>query len=116
MKAQHYKFQALITLNTQAATGSGDPDPGLALADLPPGQIRRMVVRGEHHRTHRTHFFSALVANNGEGSSWLDGNHAVVTVMLVGDELADHFGVGDHFALWRGHDVAVGVITRRLFT
>lgn len=77
--------------------------------------MRRMVVRGEHHVTHAPYFFSALVANNGDGSEWTGDEHSILTVMLAGEEPAEYFGVGDHFALWAGHDVADGVVTRRLF-
>jgi len=80
-----------------------------------PGKIRRMAIRGEHHETHGSQFFSALVANNGDGSSWQDDDHEIVTIALVGDDLAEYFGAGDHFALWYGGDVADGVVTRRLF-
>ncbi len=52
----------------------------------PPGQIKRMAVRGEHHVTPSTHFFSALVANSGDYSHWIGDNHAVVTVMLSADD------------------------------
>jgi len=45
-----------------------------------------MAVRGEHHVTPSTHFFSALVANSGDYSDWIGDNHAVVTVMLSADD------------------------------
>jgi hypothetical protein len=35
--------------------------------------------------------------------------------MTSGDDPADYFSAGDHFALWLGHDIADGVVTRRLF-
>ncbi|MGN6794286.1 MAG: hypothetical protein ACTHJW_18025, partial [Streptosporangiaceae bacterium] len=84
-------------------------------ADLPPGQLRRMVVRAEDHQTHDTRFFSALVSNSGDSANWLGDDHAIVTVMLCGGEFADCLDVGDHFALWSGHDLADGIVTRRLF-
>jgi hypothetical protein len=40
---------------------------------------------------------------------------ASVTLRLSGDEVGDYLGVGEHFCLWLGDDVAEGVITRRLF-
>jgi hypothetical protein len=76
---------------------------------------KRMTLRGEHHVTHGSHFFAALVANSGESSDWIGDNHAIVTIMLAGEDAADYFGAGDHFALWVGHDIADGVVTRRLF-
>jgi hypothetical protein len=111
-----YKFQAFITLGRAADATPGETDQVPAPA-LPPGQMQRMGLRGEHHQTHASHFFSALVANNGDSSAWLGDDHAIVTVMLSGaDYPEDYFSAGDHFALWLGTDVADGVVTRRLFT
>jgi hypothetical protein len=106
MTVQRYKFQGLLTLCPAA---NGGP------AAAPPGQLRRVVVRGQHHQTHGSRIFSALVTNNGDGSSWLNSDHAIVTVVLVGEDPGDYFHVGDHFALWQGSDVGHGVVTRRLF-
>lgn len=114
MTAKPCKFQAFVTLSP-LETG----DPGTvpaASASLPPGQLRRMAVRGEHHVTHGSHFFSALVANSGDSSDWLGDNHAIVTIMLSGDDYpGEYLSPGDHFALWLGHDIAAGVVTRRVF-
>jgi hypothetical protein len=106
MIVQRYKFQGLLTLGT---AGSGDP------VAAPPGQLRRVVVRGEHHQTHGSRIFSALITNNGDGSRWLNSGHAIVTVVLVGEDPGDYFHVGGHFTLWQGSDVGHGVVTRRLF-
>ncbi len=103
MKRRRYKFQAWMTL----------PGPGEVI--LPPGKIRRIAVRGERHGTHCTNFFSALVTNQGDGAEWAGDNHAIVTITLVGDDPGEYFSAGDRFALWLGHDVAEGVVTRRLF-
>jgi hypothetical protein len=35
--------------------------------------------------------------------------------MLAGEDAADYFGAGDHLALWVGHDIADGIVTRRLY-
>jgi hypothetical protein len=117
MTQKPYKFQAFVTVCPPPGGDVASP-PLPAAAALPPGQIKRMAVRGEHHITHDTHFFSALVANSGDSSDWIGDNHAVVTVMLSADD-ADHaseyFGGGDHFALWIGHDIADGIVTRRLY-
>ena len=103
MRVRRYKFQAFVTV----------PAPGEVV--LPPGKIRRMTLRGENHTTHGSHFFSALVANQGDNAEWIGDNHAIVTVSLAGEDPAEYFSAGDHFALWLGHDVAEGVVTRRLF-
>jgi len=104
--SKRYKFQALLT-----------PGPGGdgGLAAVPPGQIRRMVVRGQHHETHGSQFFSALVTNNGDGTGWLRDDHFIVTIVLTGDAPREYFDIGDHVALWLGSDIASGVVTRRLF-
>ena len=114
MTSKSYKFQAFVTMSPAEEAGRAGL-PAVAAATLPPGQITRMGVRGEHHGTHSSHFFSALVANSGDSSDWIGDNHAIVTVMLTGDDPAEYFSAGDHFALWLGHDIADGVVTRRLF-
>jgi hypothetical protein len=103
---KRYKFQALVTPGPAAGGG---------LAALPPGQIRRMVVRGQHHETQGSQFFSALVADNGDGSGWLADDHVIVTIAVTADDPRAYFGIGDHFALWLGSDIADGVVTRRLY-
>ena len=39
----------------------------------------------------------------------------VVTLRVIGDDLADYLDIGSHFILWSGRDVGQGVVTRRLF-
>ena len=108
------KFQAFVTVSSPEADGPAG-QPALASATLPPGQIRRLGLRGEHHPTRGIHFFSALVANNADSSDWIGDNHAIVTVTLTSDDAAEYFSAGDHFAPWIGHDIADGVVTRWLF-
>ena len=62
-----------------------------------------------------TVFFSALVANNGDGPGWLADDHAIMIIVLAGDDPGEYFDIGDRFALWLGSDIARGVVTRRLF-
>jgi hypothetical protein len=114
MTAKPYKFQAFVTVSPPEAADAGGPTVA-ASATLPPGKIKRMAIRGEHHVTHGTHFFSALVANNGDSSEWIGDNHAIVTIMLTADDAAEYLSAGDHFALWVGHDIADGIVTRRLY-
>ena len=101
---KRYKCQALVTL-----------DPPSGRAALQPGQTRRMVVRGQHHGTHGSQPFSALVTPAGDDSPRRDDDHVIMTVALACPEPSEYFEVGDHFALWLGGDIGHGVVTRRLF-
>jgi hypothetical protein len=119
MTLKRCKFRAFLTLSPPLPRESPERDdvsgPAAALSSaLPPGQLRRMAVRGEHHDTHGRHFFSALVTNSDEAGDWIGENHAIVTVTLTGDNPLEYFSAGDHLALWLGHDIANGVVTRRL--
>jgi hypothetical protein len=38
-----------------------------------------------------------------------------VTFVVLGDDASDYLGTGERFALWDGHDLGMGVITRRIF-
>jgi hypothetical protein len=114
MTPKPYKFQAFVTISSGQDSDPSHPPPAAAAA-LPPGQLKRMAVRGEHHQTHGSHFFCALVANSDDNPDWIGDNHAIVTVMLTAEDAADYFCAGDHFALWLGHDIADGIVTRRVF-
>jgi hypothetical protein len=103
---QRYKFQALVTL------GSAQDSP---LAALGGGQARRVVVRGRHHDTGTSRFFTALVTKNGWDRPWPEDDPVLMTVALMGDDPGEYFEPGDHFAFWLGHDLGQGVVTRRLF-
>jgi len=114
MRPKPYKFQAYVTISSGQDSDPALPPPVVA-ATLPPGQLRRMAVRGEHHQTHGSHFFNALVANSDDNPDWIGDNHAIVTVMLTAEDAPDYFSIGDHFALWLGHDIADGIVTRRVY-
>jgi hypothetical protein len=103
---KRYKFQALVTL--------GPARPG-GLAAAPGGQMRRVVVRGRHHDTGSSKFFSALVTKQGGDQPWPEEDPVIMTVALMGDDPGEYFEVGDSFAFWLGHDTGRGVVTRRLF-
>ena len=38
----------------------------------------------------------------------------MVTLRVVGDDIAEYLAIGSHFGLWSGHDLGRGVVTRRL--
>jgi hypothetical protein len=98
-----YKYQALVKLLRQ------DSGQTAVLA----GPACRMVVRAEDPETHATRLFSALVSPSSDqlpGSS-----HMVVTVTVLGDDTGGCLDVGEDVALWRGADIARGVVTGRVF-
>jgi hypothetical protein len=102
---KRYKYQALVTLDR-----SQDSSTAAALS----GSACRMVVRAEHPETHRHKIFSALVSSS-DGSTLRPGDHVLLTMRVLGDDANDYLSPGDHFYLWRGHDVGRGVVSRRLF-
>jgi hypothetical protein len=102
MKA--YKYQARVSLPPQAIHG---------LEDLPRGSACRMVIRGRDPETGASRFFNALVTASADA---VPGDSQSVLVMtVVGDDAGDYLSAGMDFALWRGHDIGHGVVTRRLF-
>lgn len=103
---KRYKFQALVTLGPARDAG---------LAAMHGGQTRRVVVRGHHHDTCSSKFFSALVTKQGGDLPWPEQDPVIMTVALMGDDPGEYFEIGDSFAFWLGHDMGRGVVTRRLF-
>src|SRR5258708_35915675 len=90
MRPKPYKFQAFVTISAGQNSDPACP-PLPAAATLPPGQLKRMAGRVEHHLTPGRHFFSALVANSVDNPDWIGDDHAIVTVMLAAADAADYF-------------------------
>lgn len=102
---RRYKYQALIQM---------DPPPDGEDGMPPPTAGGRLTVRAYHRQTHRPKFFTALVTT-ADGAPLRPVGHSVpMTLTVLGDDVLDYLGTGDHLALWRGHDIGHGVITRRL--
>jgi hypothetical protein len=99
------KYQALLT-----ALPSGDSDGQPSL----PWPAVRAVVRARDHRTSSRRLFTALVST--EDGAEPAHSRVIATMVVLGSQPDDCLGIGDSFTLWRGADVARGVITRRLFT
>lgn len=99
---KRYKFQALVTMHEGKDPALG-PDP------------RRMVLRGRNDENHSSQFFNALVSCDDEGPFRAGHPQQLVTLRVAGDDVADFFTIGGHFALWLGDEVGQGVVTRRLF-
>jgi hypothetical protein len=100
------KYQALLTL---PSAGGGDAQAPL------PWPAMRAVVRARDHSTREGRLLSALVTTeDGPGQAGI--SHVIATMVVIGPHPDDCLGIGDSFTLWRGTDLARGVITRRLFT
>ncbi|MGI8448520.1 MAG: hypothetical protein ACR2MP_15335 [Streptosporangiaceae bacterium] len=39
----------------------------------------------------------------------------MLVITVAGDDAGDYPATGEDFALWRGHDIGRGVVTRRIF-
>jgi hypothetical protein len=103
---QRYKFQALVTPS---------PDTGGDLRVQFISGSHRMVLRAESSEAHRTQVFSALVDGQDDGTFRPGNPEVMVTLRVIGEDVADHVGIGSHFSLWLGSDVGQGVVTRRLY-
>ncbi len=106
--AQHRATRSYRALLELPAPADGETQ------DCVPWPTWRAVVRARHHETHGGGLFSALVSGPEAAAAPTD-SHVVVTMVVVGDNPADFLGIGDEFDLWRGADVAHGVITWRNF-
>lgn len=104
---KRYKYRALVKLEpTEHGKSGGRPLPDTG---------GRVVVRAHHHETHRSKIFSALVTT-AYGEQLQAADHSIqLTMTVLGDDACDYLEAGDTFALWRGHDIGQGVISRRLF-
>ncbi|HTX25578.1 MAG TPA: hypothetical protein VME19_01025 [Streptosporangiaceae bacterium] len=102
---KRYKFQALLTPSA---------DDGEGIDRLSFGS-HRVVLRAENNQTRRSQVFSALVDADGAGPFRPGKPEIVVTLRVIGDDVADYLEIGSHFSLWLGTDVGQGVVTRRLF-
>ena len=104
-RSHQYKYRALVRLEPDAAGDRGGP----------PEPEGRVVVRAQHHDTHTSKMFSALVTRADEPV--LAGDRSIeLTVTVQGEGVDEYLEAGDRFALWRGHDIGQGVISRRLHT
>jgi hypothetical protein len=72
---------------------------------------RRLVLRTAQQR-----LFAVPVSRDDETAVGPGSNRVMVTLRIAGDDVVNALGIGDHFHLWDGEDVAEGVISRRLYT
>jgi hypothetical protein len=99
------KFQAVLTL-LPAADGA-EPAP-LAWPAW------RAVVRARDHGTRAGELLTGLVSAD-DGGPLPGRSNVVVTMVVVGASPDNCLDVGDPFTLWRGRDIARGIISRRLY-
>jgi hypothetical protein len=107
-KVKHYKYRALVRLDP----GAGRPYRG---RDGLPETGGRVVVRAQHHATHQSKMFSALITTLPDEPLRPSDHSIQLTMTVLGDDARDYLETGDSFDLWRGHDIGHGVISRRLF-
>ena len=100
---KRYKYQALVTL----LPGDGGAPPAL------PAATTRMVIKAQHRETHARKLFSSLVTIDDTVVPRSTG--VTVTFVVLGDDAGDYLATGEPFALWNGHELGLGVITRRIF-
>jgi len=100
---KRYKYQALVSLL---------PDDDGAPPALPTA-TSRMVIKAEHRETHASKLFSSLVTIDDAIAPRKKG--VTVTFVVLGDDACDYLATGERFALWNGHELGLGVITRRVF-
>ncbi|MGB6453760.1 MAG: hypothetical protein WBH47_04630, partial [Streptosporangiaceae bacterium] len=104
---RRYTFEAVITI----------PPPDGNLPAIVPGPDWHGIIRASTERDGSPpRLFSAVVADwDARGANPAHRARAVATIVAFGPRPADCLPVGGTFALWRGHDVAHGVVTRRIF-
>ena len=101
---QRYKCQALIRLLPAGEDGGG----------LPEEPVYRAVLYARHHGSGASEMFSGLVSAGDDGPAQADMSR-LVTVEAFGREPDDCLAPGDLFTIWRGRDLARGIVTRRIF-
>jgi hypothetical protein len=74
----------------------------------------RAVVRARDHASRAGHLLTALISAD-DGGPPPGRSDFIVTMVVVGTSPDSCLDVGDAFTLWRGRDIARGVISRRLY-
>jgi hypothetical protein len=98
------RFRALITLDA-----------------VVPRQVAREYRNYTHDLVVRVHDYeSGFIRSFPAEMCWDDeepihsGDHAVVTITVVGDEADPLFDAGREFTLWSGREAGHGVVSRRV--
>jgi hypothetical protein len=123
IKAEHREtharklFSSLVTRDDVLASwdsAAGSLGSAVGSLDGPAGSRGRA---GPADRAAGSRDRAAGSADRAAGSAdRAAGSRAIsVTVVVLGDDASDYLGTGERFALWDGHDLGFGVITRRVF-
>jgi hypothetical protein len=98
------RFRALITLDAVV--------PRQVVKEYP-NNTHALVVRVHDDEAGFIRSFPAEMCWDDEEPIH-SGDHAVVTITLVGDEAAPLFEAGCEFILWSGKEAGHGVVSRRV--
>jgi hypothetical protein len=102
-----YKYRALITLD---ATG-----PGENARQYPLGTHKLMVRCSDLAQPATLRYFPAAIYRADERPLSPGDADVIVTIEVADDEAGEFLGPGQRIALWNGHDIGRGVISRRVF-
>ena len=102
-----YKYRALITLDATGAGGSA--------RQYPLGTHKLMVRCSNLAHPATLRYFPAAIYRADEQPLAPGDADVIVTIEVADDEAGEFLGPGQHIALWNGHDIGRGVISRRVF-
>jgi len=74
-----------------------------------------MVRCGNLDQPATLRYFPAAVCRADEQPLASGDADVMVTIEVADDEAGEFLGPGRHIALWNGHDIGHGVISRRIF-
>ncbi len=103
---RQFKFRALVTLDP--------PAPGREVRQYPSETHNLMIHAWRIGDLSCDKYFPTVIACDAD-SPLQQGERAVVTVTVAGDDALQYLGTGQPFTIW-GASAGHGVISRREFT
>jgi hypothetical protein len=104
---RHYKYRAVVALD--------DAAPGTPCRPYPSG-TRSVMIRCSHRReAGLCRYFPAAIYRCDEQPLTPGETGVVVTIDIADDEASAYLCPGQRVALWQGHDIGHGVISRLVF-
>jgi len=103
---RQFKFRALLTLDA--------PAPGRQVRQYPSGTHALMIHAWQIGDLSHDKYFPAMILRDTE-EPLQQGERAVVTVTVDGDDALSYLDAGQKFTIWGGCG-GHGVISRRVFT